>query len=107
MASRQKSPIFDLGALPLFIVLALIGLLVGSRWFLAPANMVTDGAIISLVGLGCLLRVKFSKVRRGIAPAEPIETDIGERDYRTAFALVCIGAILVIIGNSLIQHFGL
>lgn len=104
MASRQKSSFFDIGALQLFIVLALIGVLVGSRWFLAAPNMVTDGAIISLFGLGCLLRVKFSRLRRGVGSPEPIETDVGERDYRTAFALVCIGAILVLIGTALIEH---
>ncbi len=105
MAARQKSPIFDIGALQLFIVLGLIGILVGSRWFLDPPNMVTDGAIISLIGLACLLRVKFSKLRRGFGSADPVETAVGERDYRTAFALVCIGAILVLVGNALIEHW--
>ena len=104
MASRQKSPIFDIGVVQLFIVLAMIGILVGSRWFVDPPNMVTDGAIISLFGLGCLLRVKFSKLRRGVGSPDPTETGIGERDYRTAFALVCIGAILALIGNALIEH---
>ena len=104
MAAKRKSSIVDIGAVQLFIVLALIGVLVGSRWFLDPPNMVTDGAIISLIGVACLLRVKFSKLRRGFGSPDPTETAIGERDYRTAFALVCIGAILVLIGNALIEH---
>ncbi|MGH7888200.1 MAG: hypothetical protein ACREPG_10055 [Candidatus Binatia bacterium] len=104
MAAKQKSSIFDIGAVQLFIVLALIGVLVGSRWFLDPPNMVTDGAIISVIGLGCLLRVKFAKLRRGMASLESPESGIGEGDYRTAFALVCIGAILVLVGNALIEH---
>src|SRR5262245_40941384 len=105
MASKGKSSIIDLSAVPLFIVLALIGFLVGSRWFLDPPNMLTDGAIISLVGLACLLRVKFSKLRRGFSSADITETEIGERDYRTAFALVFIGAILVMIGISWIGQW--
>ena len=104
MASKQKSSIIDIGAVQLFIVLALIGVLVGSRWFLDPPNMVTDGAIISLIGVACLLRVKFSKLRRGFSSPDTTETAIGERDYRTAFMLVCLGAILVLIGNALIEH---
>ena len=104
MASRQKSPLFDMGAAQMFVVLALIGILVGSRWFLDPPNMLTDGAIISLIGLACLLRVKFSKLRRGFSSQDTTEDDIGERDYRTALALVCIGALLVIVGVSLIGN---
>jgi len=104
MASRRKSSKIDIGALSLYIVLGLIGVLVGSRWFLDPANMVTDGAIISVIGLGCLLRVKFSKLRRGFGSSDPTETGIGERDYLPAFALVCIGAILVLLGNDIVEH---
>ena len=104
MASKRKSSIIDAGVLPLFIVLALIGVLVGSRWFLDPPNMVIDGAIVSLIGFGCLLRVKFSKLRRGVSSPDSTETGIGERDYRTAFALICLGAILVLIGNALIER---
>ena len=104
MAAKPKSSSIDIGAVQLFIVLALIGLLVGARWFLDPPIMVTDGAIISLIGLACLLRVKFSKLRRGFSSPESTETDIGERDYRTAFALVCVGAILVLVGSALIEH---
>lgn len=104
MASKKKSSTIDIGAVQLFIVLALIGVLVGSRWFLDPPNMVTDGAIISLIGLACLLRVKFSKLRRGSSSPDTTETAVGERDYRTALALVCIGAILVLVGNVLIEH---
>jgi|GEM_PF-6342119 len=104
MASKRKFAIIDRGAVPLFIVLALIGVLVGSRWFLDPPNMLTDGAIISLIGLGCLLRVRFSKLRRGFSPPDSTEDGIGERDYRTAFALICIGAILVIVGVALMEH---
>ena len=104
MAAKRKSSIIDSGAVPLFIVLTLIGLLVGARWFLEPFNMLTDGAIISVIGLGCLLRVKFSKLRRGFGSPDPTETGIGERDYRTALLLAGIGAMLVLIGNSLIEH---
>jgi hypothetical protein len=104
MASKRKSAIIDRGAVPLFIVLTLIGILVGSRWFLDPPNMLTDGAIISLIGLACLLRVKFSKLRRGFSSPDSTEDNIGERDYRTALALVCVGAILVMVGVALIEH---
>ena len=103
MAAKRKSSMIDIGAVPMFIVLALIGILVGSRWFLEPPNILTDGAIISLIGLACLLRVKFAKLRRGFSSPETTETNIGERDYRTAFALVVIGAILVVVGIVLIQ----
>ena len=104
MASKRKSSIIDIDALPLLLVLALIGVLVGSRWFLDPTNMLTDGAIISVIGLGCMLRVKFSKLRRGFSSPDSTETAIGERDYRTAFALVCIGVLLFLIGNALVEH---
>jgi hypothetical protein len=102
MAAKRNSSIIDLGTAPMLIVLALIGVLVASRWFLDPPNMLTDGAIVSLIGLACLLRVKFSKLRRGFSSPDTTETDIGERDYRTAVALVCIGAVLVIVGVTLI-----
>ena len=98
MAAKCKSSIIDLGAVPMLIVLSLIGLLVGTRWFLDPPNMLTDGAIISLVGLACLLRVKFSKLRRGFNSPDSTESDVGERDYRTACALVIVGAVLVMVG---------
>lgn len=104
MASKRKSSIIDIGAVQLFIVLALIGVLVGSRWFLDPFNMMTDGAIVMLIGVACVLRVKFSKLRRGFSSPDPTETDIGERDYRTAFALVGIGVIMFLIGNALIER---
>jgi membrane protein DedA with SNARE-associated domain len=103
MAAKRKFSIIDIGAVPMFIVLSLIGILVGSRWFLDPPNILTDGAIISLIGLACLLRVKFAKLRRGFSSPDTTETDIGERDYRTAFALVVVGAILVMVGIALIQ----
>jgi len=104
MATKRKFSIIDIGALPLFIVLGLIGVLVGARWFLNPPNMVTDGAIISVIGVGCLLRVKFSKLRRGFSSPDPAESDIGERDYRTAFAILCIGVMLFLIGNAFNEH---
>jgi hypothetical protein len=102
MASKGKSAIIDASTLPLLIVLVLIGILVASRWFLDPPNLLTDGVIVSLIGLGCLLRVKFSKLRRGVSSPDSTETAIGERDYRTAFALVFIGIILVATGIALI-----
>jgi hypothetical protein len=104
MASKRKSSIIDSSALPLFIVLGLIGVLVGARWLLNPPNMVTDGVIVSVIGVACLLRVKFSKLRRGFGSPDPTETDIGERDYRTAFALLFIGVMLFLIGNALTEH---
>ena len=104
MASKRKTSIIDIDALPLLLVLALIGVLVGSRWFLEPFNLLTDGAILSLIGVACMLRVKFSKLRRGFNSPDSTETAIGEPDYRTAFALVCIGVILFLIGNALIEH---
>ncbi|HYA27968.1 MAG TPA: hypothetical protein VEI95_04070 [Acidobacteriota bacterium] len=99
MASKKRSPIIDFAAVPLFIVLGLVGLLVGSRWFLNPANMTTDGAIVSAIGFLCLLRVKFSRLRRGVGTPDPTETDIGSRDYKTALALVLFGAALVLFAN--------
>ena len=104
MASKRKSSIIDIDALPLLLVLALIGVLVGSRWFLDPFNLLTDGAILSLIGLACMLRVKFSKLRRGFSSPDPAESDIGERDYRTAFAILCIGVLLFLIGNAFTEH---
>jgi hypothetical protein len=104
-SSKRKSSIIDIDALPLLLVLALIGVLVGSRWFLDPFNLLTDGAILCLIGLACMLRVKFLKLRRGFNSPDSTETAIGEPDYRTAFALVCIGAILVLLGNALIEHW--
>ena len=104
MASKRKSSIIDIGAVQLFIVLALIGVLVGSRWFLDPSNLLTDGGIISLIGLLCMLRVKFSTLRRGFSSPDPTETAIVERDYRTSIVLVCIGAILVLTGTVIIEN---
>ena len=100
MASKGKSPIIDFAAVPLFIVLGLVGLLVGSRWFLNPANMATDGGIVTAIGFICLLRVKFSTLRRGVTTADPTESDIGARDYKTALALILFGAILVLLASA-------
>ncbi len=104
MAAKRKSSSIDVGTLSLFVVLALIGVLLGSRWFLNPANMLTDGAIVCIIGLGCLLRVKLSKLRRGFGSLDPTETGIGERDYQTAVALLCIGVTLILVGNAIIEH---
>ena len=100
MASKGKTSIIDFGAVPLFVVLGLVGLLVGSRWFLNPANMTTDGAIVTAIGFLCLLRVKFSMLRRGVGTPEPTETDIGARDYKSALALILFGAALVLLANT-------
>ena len=103
-ASRGKANIIDVGALPLFIVLVLIGVLVGSRWFLEPSNMVIDGGIVSAIGFFYLLRVRFSALRRGFGTADPTGSDVDVRDYKPAFALMFIGALLVLVANALIEH---
>ncbi|MGH7817553.1 MAG: hypothetical protein ACREOR_09215 [Candidatus Binatia bacterium] len=104
MASKGKASIIDIGALPLFIVLGLIGVLVGSRWFLEPSNMVIDGGIVSAIGFVDLLRVRFSALRRGVGTDDPTRSDVGVRDYKPAFALMCIGALLVLVANALVEH---
>ena len=100
MAANRKSSAVDFGAVPLFIVLGLVGLLVGSRWFLNPATMATDGAIVTAIGFLCLLRVRFSSLRRGVGTPDPTESDIGARDYKTALALILFGSALVLLANS-------
>jgi len=106
MALKDKSPIIDFGAVPLFVVLALIGLLIGSRWFLQPGNVMIDGAIITAIGFICLLRVKFSSLRRGTSTTDvdPTKSDLGLRDYKTAFALLCIGVILVLLASAIAEQ---
>ena len=104
MASKRRASFIDIGALPLFIVLGLIGVLVGSRWFLEPSNMVIDGGIISAIGFVYLLRVRFSALRRGVGTDDPTGSDVGVRDYKPAFALMFIGAVLVLVGNTLIEQ---
>jgi hypothetical protein len=102
MASKRRAKIFDNSAIPLFVGLGLIGLLVGSRWFLNPPVMATDGIIVVIIGFLYLLRVKYSFLRRGIwKPSDPTNaSEVESRDYTAGFVIIAIGVLLVLVGNS-------
>ena len=102
MAAKRGAKSFDKSAIPLFVGLVLIGLLVGSRWFLNPPVMATDGIVIVVIGFFYLLRIRFSLLRRGFwKNSDPTETtDVEPRSYKTAFVILAIGVFLVWLGNS-------
>lgn len=106
MAIKRRAKIFENSAIPLFLGLALVGLLVGFRWFSNPPVIGTDGIVVVVIGFLYLLKVKFSRLRRGVGkPLDPTETtDIEQGGYTAGFVILAIGIFLVLLGNSAIVN---